>query len=189
MIAVKILVDDPQYTFQAIPYPGMTLIQYLKHQLDIWIDAGHPEFNVELDGEFSFYVPRGELLPKTLAALVESRVVSDTVKRIRTNASILQSPAAEMDGTGTIPLFYVAIDLGSKRAETSLMRLLDIYMLKTEQPSLADAVHEEIVLADPVKEKPKQRKRPSSRRRRRNTKQTGAKSTNAGQSKQKKNSV
>lgn len=129
MVLLKQLTDDAQYSYIANLYPGMRAFDYLTEQLAIWMNNGHSEFNIALDMEFYLTVKHKETIPKSLRSCIEINDHGDKIgKAIIIPCIGLQSPSPDPDETGAVTLWYDIIELGSKRAERSLIRILDLYM-------------------------------------------------------------
>jgi len=135
VVLIKQLTEDAQYDFIANIYPGMSAFDYLTQQLAIWINNGHEEFNVEFNRECSIVVNKTETVSKSLRETVTIiDHLDDIAKSLHISCASLQSPAPEPDETGAVTLWYDVIDFGSKRAERSLIRILDKYMQKDSDP-------------------------------------------------------
>jgi len=133
MIIVKHVAEDPLYIYTVNHYQGMYALDYLIDQLSVWIKNDYEEFNLVLTGSsFDMLLDEGEFIPKLLRRYVE---VSD-MSWLTVDCYSLAHPHPEnnpqLNGSGAVPLWYDIIELPNKRAERSLVRLLDKYCYRKQ---------------------------------------------------------
>jgi len=135
MLLVKQLTEDRYYKYISNLYAGMHALDYLVEQLSCWVNQDFEEYRLNLKGLFQLTVKRTETVPKSLRKCITLNENKDGISKLITVPCVeLASPNLEPDETGAITLWYDIIELPSKRAERSFLRILDKYMDKKNDP-------------------------------------------------------
>lgn len=135
MLLVKQLTEDKYYNYISNLYAGMHSFDYLVEQLACWVDQDFDEYRLDLKSIFQLAIQRNESIPKSLRQCIELEENKDGISKLITVPCVLlASPNLEPDETGAVTLWYYIIELPSKRAERSLLRILDKYMKKKNDP-------------------------------------------------------